>query len=97
MDDESYKMLSCVFDYYLDTVIFVPQMEWDFFTQYHYEYMNHSNEDYVVGGFTQVVFSYFDSGDFSVCFNSQKYDSLAVLNLINEIALLKCIFTIMCK
>lgn len=85
MDNESYKMLSCVFDYYLDTVLFVPQMEWDFFTQYHYEYMNHSNEDYVVGGFTQVVFSYFDSGDFSVCFNSQKYDSLAVLNLINEI------------
>ena len=38
-------------------------------------------------GFTDVLFCYSDSGDFSICFNSKKYNPIKVRNIINKIFL----------
>ena len=80
-----YKILPRIFDYYLDTVLFNPKISWETFEKYHFEYMEHTNEDYIINNYADFIFSYFDSGDFLVCFNPENYDAANIRNVIDNI------------
>ena len=79
------KILPRIFDYYLDTVLFNPKISWETFEKYHFEYMEHTNEDYIINNYADFIFSYFDSGDFLVCFNPENYDAANIRNVIDNI------------
>lgn len=80
-----YEVLPYVFDYYLDIVLFNPKIDWETFVNYHFQYMDHNHAGYIISDFTEFLFSYFDSSDFSVSFNSVNYFSEDVYGKISEI------------
>lgn len=84
-DEITYRMFEKIFHYYLETVVFSPQIEWNTFVDSYSNYMNIVTNDYVMNGYTDFIFSYVDSGDFSITFNSSKYDSRVMENMINKI------------
>ena len=47
--------------------------------------MDHNHARYIISDFTEFLFSYFDSSDFSVSFNSVNYFSEDVYGKISEI------------
>lgn len=78
----SYNFIPLIFDYYLETIMFNPKVEWEIFKQYHSNYQEHRFEDIILNHFAEVLFYYFDSGDFLICFNSQKYNPREVRSKI---------------
>ena len=80
-----YRIIPHIFDYYLDTVLFNTKISWETFEKYHFEYMEHTNEDYIINNYADLLFSYFDSGDFLICFNTGKYDAVNIRNIIDNI------------
>lgn len=84
LKDYSYSFIPVIFDYYLETIIFNPKVDWEIFKQYHYKYMEHRIEDIIINHFAEVLFYYFDSGDFLICFNSQMYNPIGVRNKIKQ-------------
>lgn len=84
-DETTYRMFEKIFHYYLETVVFSPQIEWNAFVDSYSNYMNIVTNDYVLNGYTDFIFSYVDSGDFSITFNPSKYDSKVMGNRINKI------------
>lgn len=85
LNDSFYEVLPYVIDYYLDIVFFNPKINWETFVNYHFQYMEHGHAGYIINDFTEFLFSYFDSGDFSVSFNSEKYFPEDVDEKIREI------------
>ena len=85
VNEKVYKMLPQIFNYFLETIVFSPKVSWETFEEYYSHYMKNRNEDYIINGFADILFSYFDSEDFMICFNSMKYDSNEVRNAIEEI------------
>lgn len=77
-DTETLEMLQKVFPYYLETTVFCPKVDWETFTASYGNYMDHGTKDYAVNGFTDLTFSYVDSGDFVICFDPKVYDPEAV-------------------
>lgn len=49
--------------------------------------MNNTWEDYIKKGFTDILFTYADSGDFSVIFRTDIYEQEQLFTEINEIIL----------
>ena len=84
-DKITYSMFEKIFHYYLETVVFSPKIEWNTFVDSYSNYMNIVTNDYVLNGYTDFIFSYVDSGDFSITFNPVKYDSKVMENRINKI------------
>lgn len=86
--EETYKLLASVFHYYLETTFFCPKVEWETFTDSYCNYMHHGCNDYVKNEFTNFLFTYSDSGDFSVQFNPDLYDTNQVMqdviNILNS-------------
>lgn len=74
INDDVYVILPKIFHYYLETILFCPKITWDMFTQSYRDYMKHGAEGYVLNGFTDFLFSYSDSGVFSITFNPSLYD-----------------------
>lgn len=85
MDSETYKLLPYFFDYHLETTLFHPKQNWAAFKKYCAEYMKHRNIDYIAHGFADFLFTYFDSGDFTVCFNSSNYSAKIISEAIDSI------------
>ena len=77
-----YGFIPQIFDYYLDTIMFNPQMEWESFKQFHSNYQEYRVEDIVLNNFADVLFGYFDSGDFLICFNPKMYNPKEVRRTI---------------
>ena len=73
-----------IFDYYLETVIFNPQVDWETFKAYQSNYQAHRFDDIINNNLAEVLFFYFDSGDFLICFNSKKYDPCEVRGVIEK-------------
>lgn len=67
---------------YLETIIFCPNIDWDEFIQSYKNYTSINVTDYVIKGYTDFLFSYTDSSDFSITFNPNLYDILLVRKLI---------------
>lgn len=80
-----YNFIPSIFDYYFETTLFNPKVNWETFKQYHSDYQNHRFDDIILNHFAEVLFLYFDSGDFTICFNPEMYKPRDVRILIGEV------------
>lgn len=85
VNDKLYKNLQWILQYYLETVFFIPKISFDEFEDIYRNYMKKPAENYVVKEYTDFLFSFFDSGDFSVTFDPKKYDAKHVCEAIETI------------
>lgn len=83
--EETYNIFEKVFNFYLETIVFCPKVEWDFFVSFFAEYTRHSSADYVLNKYADFVFSYVDSGDFSITFDPLAYNHVTTCNKIKQI------------
>lgn len=84
LNDCSYSFVPSVFDYYLETVMFSSKAGWEFIKQYYSDYQKHRFEEIILEHFADVLLYYFDSGDFSVCFDSKIYSPKKVREIIDR-------------
>lgn len=85
INEQLYGELQWIFKYYLETTFFSPKISFDEFEVVFSNYMKESTNNYLVNGYTDFLFSYFDSGDFSVTFDPKKYDSKFICDKIENI------------
>lgn len=85
LKDLIYNFIPPIFDYYLETTLFNPKVNWETFKQYYSNYQNHRLDDMILNHFSEVIFCYSDSGDFSICFNPEVYNHREVRNMIDEV------------
>ncbi|MBQ2661823.1 MAG: hypothetical protein IJF80_04120 [Clostridia bacterium] len=83
--NRDYSFIPLIFDYYLETIMFNPKVDWEKFKQYHYNYQEHRFDDIVLKHFAEILFCYLDSGDFLICFNPQMYNPGDVRNIVVKI------------
>lgn len=84
-NNETYRMIEKVFHYYLEIIVFSPKVDWDTFVHSYSNYMNIVIKDYVLNGYTNFLFSYVDSGDFSITFDPKRYDSKMIQEQVYKI------------
>lgn len=87
LNDRVYARIPEIFDYYLETTLFVPRMNWETFQQFHVDYQGHRLEDMILKHFADLLFCYADSGDFSVCFDPQAHDCEKVRFVLQKVFL----------
>ena len=85
VNDETYSMLDKIFHYYLETIVFCPKIDWETFVNEYGNYMSNAAKDYVAKGYTDFLFSYFDSGDFSITFDPKVHDPHSIKNEVFDI------------
>ena len=76
--------IALIFDYYLETVMFSPKIDWENFKQYYSEYQEHRVDEIILNHFAEILFYYFDSGDLMICFNPQVYSSQEVRSMVER-------------
>ena len=65
----TFEIIPKVFHYYLETTCFCPKINWKIFTESYQNYMKDGVKDYIMSDYTNFLFSYSDSGKFSISFN----------------------------
>ena len=85
LNNETFEIMEKIFHYYLETTVFCPKIDWKTFVSEYSNYMSNGSRDYVAKGYTDFLFSYVDSGDFSITFDSKMHDPLTVKNDIFKI------------
>jgi len=85
MDKITPEMLSKIFHYYLETVCFYPTIDWMTFVESYRNYMGHGTRDYISQGFTDFLFAYVDSGDFSISFDPNQRDKNMISKVVQEV------------
>lgn len=83
-NDDVCSFIPSIFDYYLETTVFNAKVKWEVFKEYHSNYQKHRFEEIVLNGFAEILFCYFDSGDFLICFNPKIYNPVEVRNVIDK-------------
>ena len=85
LDNHNCGFVPMIFDYYLETVMFAPNVDfdWEDFKRYHADYQNHRFDEIILNHFADMLFYYYDSGDLSICFDPQKYSPIEVRGLID--------------
>ncbi len=81
-NDNFYNFVPTIFDYFLESIIFNPKVSWESCEEFHFDYANHRAEDIIARGYTNILFFYFDSGDFSVMFNPEVYTPREIRNIM---------------
>ena len=84
-NNETYEILDKIFHYYLETTVFCPKIDWGIFVNEYSNYMSNGSRDYVAKGYTDFLFAYVDSGDFSITFDPKNHDPQSVKNDIFKI------------
>jgi len=85
LNEETYKMIPIICNYYLETMFFESKKSWeDFKTMYRSKNMQ-CVSDLINNGYTDFVFLNIDSGTFCVEFNTKKYNSDTVMKKIKSI------------
>ena len=82
LNNYRYSYIPSIFDYYLETIMFNPKVDWEIFKQYHSNYQEHRLDEIILNHFAEVLLYYFDSGDFLICFNPQMYSPREVRSMI---------------
>lgn len=84
IDSSNYdcSFIPSIFDYYLESVMFNPKVDWEAFKQYHSKYQEHRFDDIIHNHFADILFGCFDSGDFLICFNPHLYNHREIRNAI---------------
>ena len=77
-----YSFIPLIFDYYLETIMFNPKVDWEVFKQHHSNYLEHRFDEIILNHFAEALFYYYDSGDFLICFNPQMYNPREVRSMI---------------
>jgi len=85
MNDKTYELIPWIFHYHLETTLFSPNIDWETFVQSYRDYMKHGASDFIINGFTDFLFTYADSGGFSVEFNPKMFDKNVVYQEIAKI------------
>ena len=84
LNNYSCGIIPLIFDYYLETVMFKSNVDWEVFKQYYFNYQEHRFDDIILNRFAEMLFCYFDSGDFLICFNPQMYNPIDVKSIIEQ-------------
>ncbi|WP_458453986.1 hypothetical protein [Methanobrevibacter sp.] len=82
-NDVAYDVIEKVFHYFRETIVFSSRLSWNLFVEFSEDYMKHRAQDYIINGFTDVLFLYADSGDFSIIFDTRVFSSEYVHNQID--------------
>lgn len=85
INEQLYENLQWIFQYHLETSFFVPKISFIEFETVYRNYMKNAAKDYITNGYTDFLFSYYDSGDFSVSFDPKKYNTEYVCEKIENI------------
>ena len=85
VDKITIEMLPKIFHYYLETICFSPKIDWTTFEESYHNYMEDGARNYIAKGFTDFLFAYSDSGDFSISFDPKQHDKNMVYRVIQEI------------
>lgn len=85
LDDETYKIIPWIFHFYLETTLFCPKINWETFVQTYSNYMKNEIDNYIINDYSDFIFTYSDSGDFSIIFNPNLHDINVVYQEILEI------------
>lgn len=85
VNEETFEMLPKVFHCYLETILFCPKIDWDTFVQSYRDYMKHGASEYIMDGYADFLFTYADSGVFSISFDTNVYDPKTAHKEINKI------------
>lgn len=83
--DRVFDYIPFIFDYFLETIIFKPNISIENFNKCHSDYMNNRVEELILKKYTDMLFYYFDSGDFSIYFDPKKYEPAKVRDVINSV------------
>ena len=83
LNDCSYSYIPSIFDYYLETLMFNSDVNWEIFEQYYSDYQKHRFDEIILNHFAEILFYYFDSGDFLICFDSEKHSPQKVRETID--------------
>lgn len=78
-------IIPLIFDYYLETILFNPKSDWVNFLKYYSDYQNIRLENIILNNYADILFYYFDSGDFEICFNTEKHKLKEIISLIYKI------------
>ena len=84
-DERFYKMLKDILAYYWQTVIFCPLIDWSSFVSLYQNYMSVPLKTYIQNGYTDFLFFYTDSGDFSIMFDSRRNSIDSIFEQINSL------------
>ena len=82
LNNYGYDYIPLIFDYYLETIMFNPKVDWEIFKQHHSNYQEHKLDEIILNHFAEVLFDYFDSGDFLICFNSHMYSPREIRSMV---------------
>ena len=77
-----YNFIPSIFDYYFETTLFNPKVNRSF-KHYHSDYK--ITDLMILFSTILLKFLYFDSGDFTICFNPEMYKPRDVRILIGEV------------
>ena len=81
----NYNIIYKMFHYFLDTVLFSTNIDWDVLLNLNISLNKNIAEQCVMNSVADFVCSYVDSGDFVVTFNPNIFNPDIVYNKINEI------------
>lgn len=85
LSEQNYSFIPSIFDYYLETMIFNPKVDWETFKNYYYSYQDFIFDDIILNDFTELLFGFVDSGDFLLCFNPNIYNPIEIRNMLKEL------------
>lgn len=83
LNKHCYNFIPFIFDYYLETIIFYSDVDWEILKQYHSNYQEHRFDDIILNRFADILLCYFDSGDLLLCFNPQIYNAKEIRGMID--------------
>lgn len=85
INDDLYNNLQWFFQYYLETVMFVPKISYDRFKEIFVNYMKESPELYLLNGYADFLYNYYDSGTFEITFDPEKYDMSEICRYVHTV------------
>ena len=77
--------LYVILNFYLDICFFKPKVDFETFEEFFLQYMKNSLNDYILYNITDLIFHYYDSGDFSISFNTTIYNPTEIQRIIDDI------------
>jgi len=84
--DDLINILPLMADYFLETTIIPSELNCFDTLSKNKEQIMEGPGYYIENGFSDIVFAFFDSDDFLVCFNKRKYDKQEIIDtIINEL------------
>jgi hypothetical protein len=85
IDEQLYNEMQWIFQYYLETTFFSPKISFSEFETIYSKYMKQSTKNYIVNDYTDFLFGFSDSSDFSVTFDPKRYNISQVCEAIKKI------------